>query len=86
MQIIDKRQPKIDARDGDFVKFKEEDSNFFCKITHNCGQAYDVVDLETGDRLGFQEVNPHALMFALSGRYTDIEVIPHEKVEITISD
>lgn len=84
MRFIDRRNtsnPRL--RETDFLRFGEAGSVFIGKVIHNSGTEWDVVDLETGDRLMLNCECAEELQAKLESNYVNAEVIPHNKVTIT---
>ncbi|SFJ64248.1 hypothetical protein SAMN02799624_05329 [Paenibacillus sp. UNC496MF] len=83
MNIIDNLFVKPNLQHSSFVKFKEHDSVFYGKVTHNSGMDWDIVDLQSGDRLTLNCSSLASLQAKLENKYADLEIIPHNKVTIT---
>jgi hypothetical protein len=83
MKVVDNRFIKPKLQNSSFVTFIENGSVFYGKVTHNSGKDWDIVDLETGDRLTLNCSSPETLQAKLEDKFTDLEVILHHNVTIT---
>lgn len=67
----------------DIVTFEDEGSKFVCFVVQGDGY-YALVDLETGDTVT-QANNPHGLKNYVTQNYKHVQVIPHNRVTMTIT-